>query len=207
MDVSFSFRKPPGGGGGPNNKPNPFAAAEEQFNAIRGCGITPHPKVTLATLTEGQNPESFIVAPFVYMLSVMGGLNDEGGAFSDDVWLFNPQSIGDTGHYTFVISHLMRIAKGALPLEDVADAFDPENNAASITFTLEGEAVQWDVAVEDGMVAPEVLSGLAGIAAERGDGARLAWADVEGQRLVVFLNETDLADLASTTGMEWGFIE
>jgi hypothetical protein len=203
MDISFSFRKPPSGGG-PQAKPNAFAVAEEQFNAIRGCGITPHPKVTFTKLMEGQDPATFEGSPFVAMLCVMGGLTEDGGAFSDDVWLFDPRCIGETGHYSFVISHLMRVAKGALPLADLADALDPETGAASISFTLDGEAVQWDVAVEDGMVAGEVL---AGIAAERGDGARLAWADVGGQRLVVFLNEADLGELASTTGMEWGFIE
>jgi hypothetical protein len=206
MDFSFSFKKPPSGSA-QQPKANPFAQAEEQFNAIRGCGINPHPKVTCVQLCEGPDPASFEQAPFVYMLSLMGGLTEEGEAFSDDVWLFNPQSIGDTGHYTWVISHFMRIAKGALPLEEVADAFDAENSAASITFTLDGEAAEWGVALEDGMVAAEVLSGLAAIAAERGDGARFAWADVEGQRLVVFMTEQDLADLAETTGMEWGFIE
>ncbi len=206
MDFSFSFKKPPSGFS-QQPKANPFAQAEEQFNAIRGCGINPHPKVTCAQLCEGQDPASFEQAPFAYMLTLMGSLTEEGEALSDDVWLFNPQSIGDTGHYTWVISHFMRIAKGALPLEEVADAFDAENSAASITFTLDGEAAEWGVAVEDGMVADEVLSGLAAIAAERGDGARFAWADVDGQRLVVFMTEQDLADLAETTGMEWGFIE
>src|SRR5882724_6654144 len=99
----------------------------------------------------------------------------------------------------------MRVAKGTLPLEGLADTLDTENAQATVTFTLDGEPVEWTVAVEEGAVDASVLTGLAEIAAARGDGARLAWADVDGQRLVVFLNEQDLGELAEATGMEWGF--
>lgn len=205
MDFSFSYKKPPSGSS--QSKPDLFAQAEEQFNAIRGCGVTPRARVTFKALTQGQDPASFEGAPYAYMLSVMGGTDSSGEPFSDDVWLFNPACITESGSYTGVITNFARIAKGVLPLEDVSDTFDGDTGAASITFTLDGEAGQWDVVSEGGAVAGEVLTNLAAIAAERGDGARLAWADVDGQRLVVFLNESDLADLAQTTGMEWGFIE
>jgi|GEM_PF-2392363 hypothetical protein len=207
MDFSFSFKKPPSGYFKQQQQANPFAKAEEQFNAIRGCGVNTYPKITCAKLCEGQDPASFEQAPYVHMLTLMGSLNDQGEPVSDDVWLFNPQSIGEEGHYSWVISHFMRIAKGSLPLEDVSDTLDAENGTATITFTLDNEPVEWTVAVEDGLVADEVITGLAAIAAERGDGARFAWADVDGQRLVVFLNEQDLNDLIETTGMEWAYIE
>ena len=101
----------------------------------------------------------------------------------------------------------MRIAKGALPLENLADTLDTENSQATISFTVDGEAVEWTVAVEEGMIDPQVFSGLAQIAAAKGEGAKLAWADLGEQRLAVFLNDQDLAELAETTGMEWAFIE
>jgi hypothetical protein len=205
-DFSFSFRKPPSGFKQPQQN-NKFEAAENQFNAIRGCGLNPYPKVTLDTLTKGQEPAAFEEAPFALMLSLMGGTNDKDEPRSDDVWCFPPACIAEEGHYSFVITQFMRIAKGALPLENLADTLDAENSQATITFTLDGEAVEWTVAVEGGMIDAQVLSGLAGIAAERGDGAKFAWADLGEQRLLVFMNEQDLGELAETTGMEWGFIE
>lgn len=206
MDFSFSFKKPPKGFSQPPQT-NPFAAAEEQFNAVRGCGITPHAKVTFTQLTEGQDPAAFDAAPHAHMLAVMGSTNAEGEPFSDDVWLLNPQGITAEGDYTAIVANIARIAKGAIPIEEVSDALDPDNNAAAIRFTLDGEAVEWPVAIDGNAVAPEALSGLASIAADRGDGARLAWSDYADQKLIVFLNESDLTELASTTGMEWAFIE
>lgn len=206
-DFSFSFRKPPQGFQQPQQK-NKFEAAENQFNAIRGCGITPYSKVTIETLTQGQEPSAFEESPFALLLSLMGGTNEAGEPLSDDVWLFPPACIAEEGHYTYVITQFMRIAKGALPLENLADTLDTENAQATITFTLDGEPVEWTVAVEEGMIAPEVLSGLAQIAAAKADGgAKLAWSDLGEQRLLVFLNDSDLAEFAETTGMEWAFIE
>jgi hypothetical protein len=205
-DFSFSFKKPPSGGFQQPQK-NKFEAAENQFNAIRGCGVTPYPKVTLATLTTGQEPSAFEESPFALLLAIMGGTNEQGEPLSDDVWAFPPACIAEEGHYSYIISQFMRIAKGALPLEELADSFDAENSQATITFTLDGEAAEWTVAVEEGMIDAGVLTGLAEIAAARGDGARLAWTDIGEQRLLVFLNEQDLGELAETTGMEWAFIE
>ncbi|HYE62348.1 MAG TPA: hypothetical protein VD997_10150 [Phycisphaerales bacterium] len=206
MDFSFSFKKPPSGSQA--KKANPFEQAEEQFNAIRGCGVTPRPAVTFAQLTEGQDPAAFEGAPYAHMLCVMAGTGSDGEPFSDDVLLVNPQCISESGSYSALITSVMRLAKGALPFEDLADSYDGDNNVASITFTLDSEGQQWDVAVEDNGVAPEVWSNLATIAASRADsGERLAWCEVDGQRLMVFLSESDLSDLAQTTGMEWAAIE
>jgi hypothetical protein len=205
-DFSFSFKKPPGARPQPEQK-NKFEAAENQFNAIRGCGLTPKPKVTLATLTNGQEPSAFEESPFSLMLALMGGADEKGEPFSDDVWSFPMKCIAEEGHYSYIISQFMRIAKSALPLEDLADTLDTENAQATITFNVDGQAAEWTVPVEEGMIDAAVLTGLAEIAASKGDGARFAYSDLGDQRLLVFLNEQDLNDLAETTGMEWAFIE
>src|SRR4051812_31576522 len=149
-DFSFSFRKNPGQK--TSQQVNKFEAAENQFNAIRGCGVTPHSKITIETLTKGQEPSAFEESPFALLLSLMGGTNDQGEPLSDDVWTFAPACIAEEGHYTYVLSQFMRIAKGALPLENLADTLDTENSQATITFTLDGEPVEWTVAVEEGMI-------------------------------------------------------
>src|ERR1051325_10159226 len=87
-DFSFSFKKAPGAK--PPAAKNKFEAAENQFNAIRGCGVSPYPKVTLDTLTKGQEPGAFEEAPFALMLALMGGTNEKDEPRSDDVWCFPP---------------------------------------------------------------------------------------------------------------------
>jgi len=204
MDFSFTFKNKLKPGSTP--KPAP-SAAESQFNAIRGCGINPIPKVTLNILTAGQDAAAFDAQPFQFLLCLLAGFNEAGEPLSDDIYLLNHQGITAEGDYSANIAHLARITKGALPLEDLRDALDADNAQATVAFTLDGEAVEWTVPIAESTFDPTVLSGLAGIAAQRGDGARLGACALEGFSLIVFLTEHDLAELAETTCMQWTVIE
>lgn len=206
MDFSFSFKKPPKGSSQPPAR-NPFEAAEEQFNAIRGCGVTPRPRVTFAQLMDGQDPAAFEAAPFAAMLGVMAGADSAGEPMSDDVLIFNPQCITHEGAYTLALTQFVRLCKGAIPLENISDTFDAEHQVATISATLDAEPVELAVSCEDGAFAPDVLSFIASAAADRGSGSRLAWADHEGSKLVVFLTEQEVGELASATSMEWSIIQ
>lgn len=204
MDFSFSFKKKPQGQPGqPAPKVNP---AQEQFDQLRGCGINLRSKATLDALTRGTDPGAFEQAPFVQLLVLLGGMQESGEPWSDEVWLWPAGAVTQTGVLAWCVEQLMRLTRGALPLEGVQDAM--EGDALSLTFTLDGEQVQWDVACENGEPDPAVIAALAGFAAERGDSARLAFCDVEGAgRLLVFMTEPDVGELAETTGLDWAWVE
>lgn len=204
MDFSFSFKKKPQGQPGqPAPKANP---ALEQFDQLRGCGINLRGKATLQALTSGTEPGAFEQAPFVQLLVLLGGMQESGEPWSDEVWVWPAGAVTQTGVLAWCVEQLMRLTRGALPLEGVQDAM--EGDALSLAFVLEGEEVRWDVACESGEPDPAVISALAGVAAERGDGARLAFCDVEGVgRLLVFMTEPEVGELAEATGLAWALVE
>lgn len=204
MDFSFSFKKKPQGHPGqPAPKVNP---AQEQFDQLRGCGINLRGKAKLDALTSSTDAGAFEQAPFVQLLVLLGGMQESGEPWSDEVWLWPAGAVTQTGVLAWCVEQLMRLTRGALPLEGVQDAM--EGDGLSLAFTLDGEQVQWDVGCENGEPDPTVLSALAGIAAERGDSARLAFCDVEGAgRLLVFMTEPEVGELCEATGLGWAWVE
>lgn len=206
MDFSFSFKKKPEGAG--PAKANPFAAAEEQFNALRGCGLNLAGHHTLESLTNGQEPATFEQAPFAMLLALMGGSTEEGEPFSNDVWLWQPPEEPTPEDAAMVFMSVTRLSKGTLALDEFGAGVDEERGVAQVTFTLGGEATGAEFNPEEGNIALQAASAAAAMAAEAGEGARLAFTDVEGAgRVFVFLTEPELAELAETTGLEWGWME
>lgn len=204
MDFSFSFKKKPQGQPGPPApKVNP---AQEQFDQLRGCGINLRGKAKLDALTAGAGAGAFEQAPFVQLLVLLGGVQESGEPWSDEVWLWPAGALTQTGVLTWCMEQLVRLTRGALPLEGVQDTM--EGDCLLLDFTLDGERVQWDVGCDNGEPDPTVLAALADSAEERGNGARLAFCDVEGVgRLLVFMTEPEVGELRGTTGLDWAWVD
>lgn len=205
MDFSFTFRKKPEGGG---KQPAKTPASQEQFDRLRGCGINLRGHATIAQVVAGMDDALFEQTPFAHLLCLMGGTQENGDPWSDEVWLWPAGTITESGVLSACVAQVCRLCRGALPLEDVADAFDPESDQATLTFALDGEALELVHAVEHGDVDAGLLSALAGVAADRGDGARLASCGVDGVgNLLVFMTDAEIAELAETSGLEWTPVE
>jgi hypothetical protein len=200
-DFSFSFRKKPEGAPGGPPKPS---AAEEQFNQLRGCGLNLDGHKTLKQVTAGQEAGAFEEAPYALLLALMGGTNEQGEPWSHDVWLYAPGEEMSLDDLAGIAINLSRLTKGAVAIEDVQAGANEENGAVQIVFTLDGEqaSAEFDPAEVD--PAGGIMSTLAALAAERGEGARLAFADVEGLgRLFVYLNEGEIGELSETTSVSF----
>jgi hypothetical protein len=204
MDFSFTFKKKPEGQG---PKPPPVNHAQTQYDALRGCGINLRGHTKLSEVTKGADPAGFEDPPFVQLLCCMGGMNDQGQAWSEEVFLWPAGCVGESGVLTALVSRVAGLCRGALAVEEVEDTLNAESGLATVAFTLDGERVEWEVPVQEGEADPQLIAGLAGIAAERGEGARLACAEVEGVgRLLVFMTEPEIAELAETTGLAWAVV-
>jgi hypothetical protein len=203
MDFSFSFKKLKPGG---SAKPEP-GAAEIQFDALRGCGISVRPKVKLAQIIEGQEPTSFDGDPYRHLLCLMGSYDKQGQPWSDDVLFFGSDCITEDGDYTQVLTSLRRLAKDRLQIQDIRDTLDHSTGHATVAFTLDGEEVAWTVDQKDHAFNMSVLSGVAAILQERGDGYRFAFTSIDEQHwIIVCVTEEEFNDLNQTTGIEWAWV-
>lgn len=201
MDFSFTFKKKPDGPGGPP----PASAAQEQYDQLRACGLNLAGHSQVKDAAAGQATESFTQAPFAFLLALMGGFNAAGEPWSNDVWLFVPNE--EDGGVNDLLTHLPRLSKGAFALDGAEVAPNEETGAPVLNLAIAGEAAAYELSGESEL-APQVISTLAALIAERGEGARLAMTNLEGMGTVfVYLNEQELGELAEATGLEWGWVE
>lgn len=204
-DFSFSFRKKPEGGPGGPPKPS---ASQEQYDQLRGCGLNLDGHKTLAAMTKGQPAGAFEESPYALLLALMGGFTEEGEPWSNDVWLWQPAEEATPDDFAALAAHLARLTKGALPLEELGAGLDEERGVVQLAFTLDGEQAGAEFDPNETDVNAGIMSTLAAMAAERGEGARLAFCDVEGMgRVFVFLNDQEIGELAEATSLPFAPLE
>lgn len=200
MDFSFSFKKKPESTG---SKPPPASPAQTQFDQLRACGINLRGHAQLAQVITGVSPDAFDDPPFAQLLASIGALREDGEPWSDDVFFLDPSWLADADALGAVVANLSRLAKGALPVEEIGVAF-AEDNTAALSFTLDGEAAQCGANLAEEPGAWALIGPLAQIASERGEGAGFAMTPIgDAGFALVFLNDAELAELAETTSLEW----
>ncbi len=204
MDFSFSFKKKPEGMGGQAPKESP---AMSQFNLIRGCGINLTGHLQLKDIIAGVDESMFESMPFAGVLALMGSPTDEGEPRSEDVWLYQPAEETTPDELAALAFNLARLTKGTLALEELAAGVDEERGVVVISFTLDGEQSGVELDPNEGGLTDNVTAIIGGMMEERGEGAKLAFVDAEGLgRLFVFLPENEVAELAETTQLGWGYV-
>lgn len=144
---------------------------------------------------------------WVQLLCVLGSEVERGNfeRVSDDIWHFDAECIEDNGDYAALISRLVILAKGALPLADVRDHVDIEAGEAWVEFTLEGEKIHWDLKVSDDWVDPELYSRLQQLVAARAGGKQFFIAGLGQDSLISFGDEQMRQAVSRLSGLkfEW----
>lgn len=204
MDFSFSFKKKPEGMGGQAPKESPAMA---QFNLIRGCGLNLSGHLQLKDITSGVEASMFEAMPFAGVLALMGSPTEQGEPRSDDVWLYQPAEETTPDELAAIAFNLARLTKGALVLDELGAGVDEERGVIVVSFTLDGEQTGFELDPNEGGLSDNVTAIVAGMMEERGEGAKLAFTDAEGMgRIFVFLPANEVAELAETTQLEWGYV-
>jgi hypothetical protein len=93
---------------------------------------------------------------------VLGGEAERGEfqRISDDIWHFDAECIEDNGDYVRVMERLVILTKGLLPITDLRDHVDLENETAWVEFKLGGQSVHWDLEVSDDWIDPGLCTRL-----------------------------------------------
>lgn len=204
MDFSFSFKKKPEGMGGQTPKDSPATA---QFNLIRGCGLNLSGHLQLKDIIAGVDASMFDAMPFAGVLALMGSPGEDGEPRSEDVWLYQPAEETTHEELAAIAFNLARLTKGALVLEELGAGVDEERGVVVVSFTLDGEQTGFELDPNEGGLSDNVTAIVAGMMEERGEGAKLAFTDAEGLgRIFVFLPENEVAELAETTQLGWGYV-
>src|ERR1051326_1652965 len=115
-------------GGSRKGKPS----LEEQLKVLTGGGIRLLSSITINHLLSSFDRESYESEPYSLLLTVMGS-EAEGAPFtylSDNIWHFDTECIEGHGAYIAIAQRMSDLAGGALPLVDINDYVDLEEEKA-----------------------------------------------------------------------------
>jgi hypothetical protein len=184
-------------------------SVEEQLKILSGCGIRLQPDITIEHLLASFDRESYEAEPYVLLLTTIGGeLEVEPFKYaSDDIWHFDTECIEDHGDYTKIAHRMRDLAGSALPLEDIDDYVDIEEDEAWLSFKLNGEDYKWAATVEDDWVDPNIISQFAELLAERNVGKRFTYFDLGGQDCLIGCSSPEqLERLKNETGLNFQWL-
>ncbi|HEY2013292.1 MAG TPA: hypothetical protein VGH38_07305 [Bryobacteraceae bacterium] len=185
---------------------------QEQLRVLEKGGIALDSRVHPESLLLSHSREKFENDPYRLLLCVLGGeAEDEtqAGEFgypSNQIWHFDTECIEGHGAYRAIVSRMVTLAQGALPLEQIDDFVDVENGTAWLSFTMDGTAQKWLAKVDNDWVDPAILSRLARLLESRQAGRRFTYIDLQGQDcLIGCATPKQRAWLEESTGLkvEW----
>lgn len=149
----------------------PAVSVAEALEELTAIGIRRRDGVSDEDLLISLGGTMAAPVDMVLLLCVLGGEVERGkfGRISDDLWHVDAECIEDNGDYIRLLERFVILAKGALPLQNLRDHVDIEAGEAWVEFALDGQAIHWDLEVQDDWMAPELYSNLQTLVASRSD--------------------------------------
>lgn len=136
---------------------------DEQLAHLKAAGIGMNAGIQIATLLESRSAGDYEKKPYILLLIVLGDFVEKppyDTYISDDIWHFDSECIEDHGAYVLIAERLKALAGGGLPLENIKDYVDVEEERAELSFTLDGQAHAWQAKVSDDWVDSTIIERL-----------------------------------------------
>lgn len=141
----------------------------------------------------------------VSLMCVLGSELERGDfeRVSDDIWHFDAECIEDNGAYVAIVNRFVVLAKGKLPITDIRDFVDIEEEKAWMEFNLDGRKEHWDLEVSNDWVDPNLYSRLQELVTPRGAGKRFFIAGLGQDSLISFGDDKMRRELSKLSGLEF----
>ena len=98
----------------------------------------------------------------------------------------------------------MALSGGELPLTDIQDEVDIEQNKAWLSFRLDGQEIRWEPKVNDDWIDAEILSDFAQLMKRRKTQKQLTYLDLKGQDcLIGCCTSEEFTQLKKVTGLNF----
>lgn len=192
----------------PKTKTLPVAASVRQgLGQLAALGIRRRAGITdddLLLTLEGTMDSP---VDWVSLLCVLGGEVERGefSRISDDIWHLDAECIEDNGDYVRVLERFVILAKGQLPLTELRDHVDIENEEAWVEFKLEGQTVHWDLEVSDDWLASSLYTRLQELVVPRAAGKKFFIVALGQDSLVCFGDAAMKEALSKLSGLEFAW--
>ncbi len=164
---------------------NSKLAVEEQLLNLAPCGLQLSPGVSVDDLFIFHSRAEMEGKPYSHLVEALG-YEIEREPFTPicaGMWMCDCERIEDNGAYISVIERLHSMARERLPVTNVHDRVDIENDEAWVEFELLGNKVHWDAKVQDDWLDPYVVVKFDALLGEHTD-------------LRIYSNHTDFGQVA-----------
>jgi len=152
----------------------PSVSVAQALDQLSALGIRPRPGITHDDLLQSLEGTMDSPVDWISLLCTLGGEVKRGGfhRISDDIWHIDAECIVETGDYVQVLERFIILTKNLLPLTDLRDHVDIDNDEAWVEFTLDGKTVHWDLEVHDDWLDPNLYTKMQDLATARCGGKK-----------------------------------
>jgi hypothetical protein len=140
---------------------------EEQIQTLLFCGVTLAPDVSITQLTQQWPREMLEANPYEPIFFAIA-------PYSPELAHLDLESIYTPEPYLQAMRAMVRMAKGALPLDQWSGDIDPETGTGWVAFSLEGRRYRWPVDLGNGEFDRSLLVRLAQLHDQRRPGRHFA---------------------------------
>lgn len=181
---------------------------KEQLRNLADCGIKLYTEFPPEILLEEWSEEDFEDEPYEMLLVAMGAENefDEYGHqwLSDNVWHFDTECIEDHGDYIRIAERMRDLAGGDLPLKEINDYVNIEEEIAWLEFILDDEKYHWNLKIEDDWVDTDIFGMFITLLAKHNSNKRFTYFDLDGQDcLIGCMTVEELKKLRQVTNLNF----
>jgi len=185
---------------------------EKQLAILDECGFRIPPGLTVDRLLVRQSRREYERDPFVSALCALGQMEGaEVDQPASNIWHFDTECIESEGDYVRIARHMRALAEGDLPLIDLRDGFEGDDEfdygPAWLEFRLHGRSHRWVFRVDDDWVDPTVLSKFAHLLDQAETSKRFTYYGLNGQDFLIGCSTPNqLSTIRKRTGLRFTWL-
>lgn len=166
---------------------------EEKLGVLRQCGVVLSPSFTTDDMLASFDRSVYEDGGWNMVLTILGSESEDEDAHyqSKNLLYLDTECIEDDGDYARIVSRMADMTQGSLPLADVKDHIDPEDETAWVSFTLKGRTIKFDCKFNDDWIDDRILTRLNEMLQQEAPSKTFVYYDLKGQDCVLgcFTNE------------------
>jgi hypothetical protein len=160
---------------------------EQKLEVLANCGLRLSDPFNPSDLLTSWGREDYEKPGFDLVLVGLG-MTEEQEPWRNhcpNLWHFDTECIEDHGDYKRIVERMVEMAQGSLPLENIHDHVDLEEEEVWFSFTFRGEEIKVECKVEDDWVDTAIFANFVELLEKTSPAKVFIYYDLEGQDCII----------------------
>lgn len=154
------------------------------MKALKKCGIAPFSGIGLSEILKFRR-DAYQEKPYLLLLIALGGSTSRQMPISPNIWHVHRDSVKRSGDYAAAADRIVGLTRGCLPLANISDLLDAENEAATLRFTLNDTCYEWTFSWNGASLDNSLFTRFALLLHERDSSRRLVCCRLGGHDALI----------------------